>query len=401
MLFIARRYLLSKKSHSVVNIIAVVSLFSLMLPVAAVIILLSIFNGFGAMVSTMDHAMEGDLTLSLKEGKLFEASELDSAELRRIKGVEALSYTTEAMLLAEYGGQNRLLSFRGVESDYCATLPIEDHVYVGRFETQLGDLDRVVIGNSVATSLGIRSLSNIDITLYALKTGRLQSYIPMGRHETRSLRLSGVVLLDESSEERYGYSSRRAINELLGREDALSRVIFKVREGADIERVKATIKSLVGDRFKVETRLELNPALYQIIHSERMGIMMICLLVMILASFSLLGALAMLIIEKRGEMETLRSMGATRSDVRRIFVIEGVLLSSVAIGLGAVLGVVLTLVQAHYGIIEMPMASAITSIYPVDLEWLDVVYVVAMAMIISQVVVRSVVMMMLRSFEKK
>lgn len=397
MLFIARRYLLSKKSHSVVNIIAVVSLFSLLTPVAAVIVLLSIFNGFGAMVTTMDHAVEGDLTLSLSEGKYFSDKELDSVALRGVSGVESLSYVTELMLLAEHKERNSLLTFRGVERDYTSTLPIEEHVYVGRFETELGDLDRVVIGNAIATNLGVRSLSSVDITLYALKTGRLQSFIPMGRHASRSLRLSGVMMLDQNSEELYGYTSRRVVNELLGREDALSKVIFKVSPEADIERVRSSIEALVGDRYFVKTRLELNPALYQIIHSEKFGILLICTLVMILASFSLLGALAMLIIEKRGEVQTLRAMGTTRSDIRKIFREEGVLLSATAIVLGAIVGITLTLLQQNFGIVEMPTQSVLTSTYPVDLEWLDVVSVVAIAALISQVVIRSVVHMMLKN----
>ncbi len=400
MFFIARRYLMSKKSHSVVNIISVVSLCALLIPVAAVIILLSIFNGFGSMVSSMDRAMEGDLTVTLREGKFFDESELDRVALRGVAGVEAVSYTTEQMLLLEYKGQNRLLMFRGVDSDYQETLPIEEHTYVGRFQVTLGDLERLVIGNSVATNLGIRSLSNIEMSLYSLKTGRLQSYIPSGQHTKRKAVLAGVFTIDQTSEERYGFASRRLVNELVGREGSASRVILRLSESADLERVRQDVERVAGERFRVQSRAELNPAMYHIIRFEKLGILLICSLVMLLASFSLLGALAMLIIEKRGDIETLRAMGATRRNIRQIFRTEGLLISGTAIIGGAVIGVVMTLIQSHFGVVEMPTASMVVSAYPVELQWFDVVTVVAVSLLISGVLSRIVVDWMLRKENK-
>ncbi len=392
---IARRYLLSVKSHSVVNIISIVSLVSLLIPVAAVIVLLSVFNGFGAMVSEVDSAVEGDLTISLREGRLFEEGDLDSVAMCRVRGVEALSYLTEQMMLVEYRGRSRLLTLRGIDDNYTSVMPIEAMVTAGRFETQLGDMERVVLGNSVASDLGIRNLFDIDMSLYSLKSGRMQSLLPIGGEVHRRVSLSGVLLLDQESEQRYGYVSRRLINDMLGREGVLSRVVVRVDEQTDIARVKRALERVVDERFKVESREELSPALYEILRAEKMGVLLICSLVMLLATFSLVGALAMLIIEKRDDVERLRAMGMTRRDIHRIFIFEGRLISCVAVVLGVLLGVVVTLLQQHFGFVQMPMDSMLGAIYPVDLQLLDVALVVVISVVISsvlsQVVVRRMV----------
>ncbi len=379
-----------------VNIISVVSLFSLLIPVAAVIVLLSVFNGFGAMVSDVDSAVEGDLTISLREGRLFDESEVDSVAMGSVRGVEALTYVTEQMMLVEYRGESRLLTLRGVDDNYTAVLPIEEMVTAGRFETRIGDLERMVLGNSVASDLGVRNLYNIDMSLYSLKSGRLQSLLPMGGEVHRGVRLSGVVRLDFESEQRYGYISRRLINDMLGRSEGLSRVVLRVSNGVDIERVKRDLKRVVGRQFKVESREELTPALYEILRAEKMGVLMICSLVMLLASFSLVGALAMLIIEKRGDVERLRAMGTTRHDIRQIFIFEGWLISGVAIMLGLLLGVAVTLLQQHFGFVQMPIDSMLGTTYPVDLQLWDLLSVVAISVVISSVLSQAVVRGMVR-----
>ncbi len=399
MLLIARRYLLSVKSHSVVNIISVVSLFSLLIPVAAVIVLLSVFNGFGSMVSELDRAVEGDLSISLREGRYFDEGAVDSVALRGVEGVEALSYTTEQMLLVEHEGVSHLLTFRGVDDNYTEVMPIEELVSVGRFEVRLGDLERVVLGSSVASHLGIRNLFDIYLSLYSIRTSELQSYLPIGGEVHRRARLSGVVMLDEESESRYGYMSRRLVNEMVGREGVATRVILKVNEGADPVRVGRAVEQVVGEQFRVERREELNPALYEIIKFEKLGVLLICSLVMLLATFSLVGALAMLIIEKRDDIVTLRAIGVNRSDLRRIFILEGGLISGVAVTLGVVLGVVVTLMQQHFGFVQMPMNSMLGSTYPVELQLWDVVSVVVISLMISLVLSQLVVRVMMRRAE--
>ncbi len=383
LLLIARRYLLSHKSHSVVNIIAGVSLVSLLIPVAAVIVLLSIFNGFSSMVSQMDSAVDGDLTVQLERGKFFDKSEVDSEAISKIDGVEALSFSTEQTLLLEYNGRGTVLTLKGVDENYTSTIPIEEYIDIGKFQVELGDLERIVVGNAAASKMGIRSLSDITIDIYALKTSPLQSLVPLGSYSVDKAKLSGVYMLDLVTEERYAYASQRLLNKLLDLENGASKLSIKVTQNRDLEQIKREVSKVMGGDFKVESRQELNPAIYQIIRYEKLGVMLICSLVIILASFSLLGALTMLIIEKRGDITTLRAMGTTHNDIRKIYLLEGGLISATAILLGVILGVGVTLAQQYFGIVELPSSTMVLQYYPVDLKLWDVVSVVAISGVIS------------------
>lgn len=383
LLLIARRYLLSHKSHSVVNIIAGVSLVSLLIPVAAVIVLLSIFNGFSSMISQMDSAVDGDLTIQLTKGKFFDKSDLDSEAIKKIDGVESISFSTEQTLLLQYNKQGTVLTLKGVDENYISTIPIEDYIDIGKFQVELGDLERIVVGNAAASKMGIRSLSDVTIDIYALKTGPLQSIIPMGSYNVGKAKLAGVYMLDLVTEERYAYASQRVVNKLLEIDNGASKLSIKIAQNRDIELIKREIAKIVGEKFKVESRQELNPAIYQIIRYEKLGVMLICSLVIILASFSLLGALTMLIIEKRGDITTLRAMGTTHDDIRKIYLMEGGLISFSAIFLGVILGVSITLAQQYIGIVELPSSSMVLQYYPVDLKLWDVVSVVAISGVIS------------------
>lgn len=380
MLLIARRYLLSRKSHSVVNIIAWVSILSLLLPVAAVIVLLSIFNGFGVMIADMESAIEGDLTVSRRQGKLFEMSEIDRRGVAECRGVEAMSFVTEQMLLMEHRGESAVVTLRGVDDEYHNVVEIEESVNIGEFDLSDG---KIVVGHSLASKLGMRSLYDTHIELFALKTGRLQSIIPASSYTSATATLAGVMLLDQESEDRYAFSSQSVVNHLLGREGVASRVVIAVEKGYDVESVRSAVEGVVGDEYRVQLRSELNPAIHQIVRYEKMGVLLICSFVMILASFSLLGALTMLILEKQGDITTLRSIGFSRPAIARIFTLEGLLIGGVAIVVGVILGVGVSLVQQHFGIVELPSRSMVVTPYPVELHWGDVAGVVIIASAIT------------------
>lgn len=379
MLFIARRYLLSHKSHSVVNIIAGVSLISLLLPVAAVIVLLSIFNGFGAMIESVEGAVEGDVTVRLRDGKFFDARDIDTAQLRNIKGVSSLSFITEQTILLEHKGSSAVVILRGVDEEYTSALPIEKHIYVGEW---FQDDNGIIIGNQLASQLGVKQLRGSKIELYALRTGRLQSLTGIGSQSSVEAQLTGIVSLDQDYESRYAYSSQRLTNELIGREGVASRIAIALNN-SDIKSARSEIERVVGERFRVESRSELNPAIHQMVRYEKMGVLLICSFVMLLASFSLIGALTMLIIEKSREVVTLRAMGATHRDIKRIFLLEGSLISGVAIVGGTILGVGMTLIQQHFELIKLPSSSLVAKAYPVVLRGGDIINAVVVATVIS------------------
>ncbi len=383
MLFIARRYLLSKRSRSVVNIIAGVSLVSVAIPVAAIITLLSIFNGFGSLVEGMNEATDGDITLQVVKGRYFDSRSIDTAQLRAIEGVEYLSEVCQQTIIVEHKGREAVVSLRGVDSNFADVVPIEGYMRMGNFALEWGDIDRIAIGATLATTLGVRGINGVKLGLYSPHSSRLQALSPMMGAKVDSAALAGIYILDVQSEERIMYAPLRLAQRLLGGHKNLSSIVIKVGKGHERQRVRSQIERVVGSEYSVKLREEMNPMLYDIIRYERWGILLISTMVMLLASLSLIGVVAMLITEKREDMTTLRVMGATRQNLRAIFFLQGMILSKVGVLAGAIVGVCVTLAQQYLGIVKLPLGVFVVEAYPVVLRCADVALVVVIAVSIA------------------
>ena len=211
----ARRYLFSSQSRSVVNLIAGLSVAAVAMPVAAMIILLSVFNGFESLVKSMYSAFDADLTVTPRQGQTFAQGEIDSAALRRIPGVGALSFTLEQSALLEHGGRQATATVRGVDDAYAEVFALGDAVSAGEWRMRLGDLERLVIGQSMAWMLGIRSLADADVTLYAVRRGSFSSLLPLENYTRRTEPVGGVYTLDLETERTYVLASLRLAQEIV------------------------------------------------------------------------------------------------------------------------------------------------------------------------------------------
>ena len=189
----ARRYFFSKKSHSVINLIAGVSVVSVAVPVAAMIVLLSVFNGFEQLVRSMNSHLDADLTLTPREGQTFGIESLDTAALRRLPGVEAVSLALEQSALMEYRGRQAMVTVRGVADGYDRVVPVAECITAGDYAVRLGDLDRLVVGRGVAYELGLRSLGESDGVLYALRRTGFSSLLPVEGYTRRQAEVAGVL----------------------------------------------------------------------------------------------------------------------------------------------------------------------------------------------------------------
>ncbi len=374
-LLFAHRYLFSKKSHSVINIISGVSVFAIAMPVAAMIILLSVFNGFEGLIREMASSFDADLTVTPREGSGFAAERLDTAALRRVEGVEAMSFTVEQNAMLEYKGQQASVTVRGVDDDYDRVLPIREAISTGEYSVRLGDYDRAVIGQGMAYSLGIRSLAAEPLKIYALRRNSFSTLIPLGGYSRREVDIAGVFLLDAASEQQYLLTSLRLARSLFDLEGRATALLVRVGEPAQLSAVQRRIQEIAGDGFEVRTRYELRSTFYDIMTYEKWGIFFISLLVLLIASFSMVGALSMLIIEKRADIRTLRALGADGRLIRRIFIGEGLLIGALGALGGTLLGVGVTLVQQTFGLIEIPVETFVTRSYPVRLEIADLLAV--------------------------
>ena len=244
--FFARRYLFSPKSRSVINVIAGVSVLSFAMPVAAMIVLLSVLNGFGDFAKSMSSAFDADLTVAPREGQTFASAEIDSLALTRVKGVGVVSYLLEQQVLLERDGLQTMATLRGVDDRYTEVFPIEETIPLGSWSVRTGDLDRLV--------LGIRSLVRAEVAVYALRRGSFSSLLPVDGYSVRRLDVGGLFFLDLESENEYALTSLRAAQELFDRPGRISAISVRVADGADAEKVRREIAGIVGDDFTVRTR---------------------------------------------------------------------------------------------------------------------------------------------------
>ena len=385
-LLFSRRYLFSKKSHSVINIISGVSVFAVAMPVAAMIILLSVFNGFEELVKQMASTFDADLTVTPREGERFPAERIDTAALACIDGLGGWSYTVEQNVLLEYRGHQAAATLRGADDRYPEVMPILGAISAGDYQVRLGDYDRAVLGQALAYSLGVRSLVGEPLKIYALRRNGFSTLIPLEGYSRREVDMAGVFQLDSEAEQQYLITSLRLARELFDFGEDATALLLRVDDPDRIETVKREVEQAVGREFEVRTRYELRRTFYDIMIYEKWGIFFISLLELVIASFSMVGALSMLIIEKRKDVRTLRALGADTRLIRRIFIGEGVLIGSIGAAIGTVTGVTVTLVQQLFGIVEIPVESLVTRSYPVLFQVNDLLAVLgAFALVVAAV----------------
>lgn len=387
----ARRYLFSPHSRSVVNLIAGLSVAAVAMPVAAMIILLSVFNGFESLVRSMYSAFDAELTLTPREGTTFEAAALDTAALRRIPGVGAVALVLEQSVLLEHGERQATATLRGVDDSYTQVVPLAAAIVAGSADAP-GSL---ILGQSMAWALGIRSLADADVVLYALRRSGFSTLLPVENYTRRTLPVGGIFSLDLESEQQYLLAPLDAAQELLNYPGRASAAVLRTAPGANTAQLRARVAATAGGEFRLRTREELRASFYRIMTYEKWGIFLIALLVLVVASFSVVGALSMLIVEKRGEIATLRALGADTRLVRRIFRTEGLLICTLGAAAGILLGVGACLLQQHFGLIEIPAESFLTKSYPVEFRPEDLAAVVAafaaVALLLTGITVRGMI----------
>ena len=396
----ARRYLFSAKSHSVINVISAVSVVAVGVPVAAMIILMSVFNGFAGLVDGMQSAFDADLEVRPREGKTFMTDALPTDSIRSIEGVRGVSFALEQSALAEYGGRQVVITVRGVDDNYTDVLPMTDYVQTGEFELRLGEIEQACVGSSVAYRLGVRTFLDTPLNLYSPRRGEISTLLPIDAYTHRRTWPSGVFMISGDVDDSYILTTIELAQSLFDYDGRASQLLVDVRDDASLERTRDAVQTAVGDDFKVVTRLEQQAALYRIMKYEKWGIFFISLLVLIIASFSIVGSLAMLIIDKRDNITTLRAIGARTEFVRSIFTGQGALIGLLGAAIGLVLGVGVCWAQQHFGLIEMPGTTFVVRYDPVEMKLTDILLIIAAMAIVTMAITQLTVRTMIRPTEK-
>ncbi len=385
-LLFAERYLRSPKSLSVINVISRVSIFAVAVPVAAMVILLSVFNGFEDLVKQMFNEFDPDIAITPAKGKVFETSRIDLKGLREMEGVDECSSILEESVLMEYRGRQALGVLRGVDSLYERVVPVRDLIVNGEYKLHFGDMEQAIVGRGIAYSLGIRTSFYNPLNVYAPRRGTFSSLLPMESYRSGRLFPAGVFALDVETDGTYVICPIDFARRLLNYPDRVSSLMVSLDKNCDPDEMRERIASFVGPDFDVRTRFQQKASMYRIMKYEKWGVFFITLLVLIIASFSIVGSLTMLIIEKSDDTRTLITLGADVRFVRRIFFSEGMLICGLGIVGGMTLGVLVCAVQQWFGIIKIGAQTFLVDSYPVVMRIGDLVGILVAAIIVSAII---------------
>lgn len=381
----AIKYLTSRKSHSVINVIATVSLLAVVVPVAAMVILLSVFNGFESLVRDLYKVVDADIEITADGG----IDEMLRYKVEGVEGVEVVSAVVERQALLSYRDNRVVVCLRGVDDEYSKVVPIKEYISNGSGAVKVGDFDYLLLGEGVAYNLGLYSMMLGDVEVYSLGGGHIGSILPTFSMRGERLDVNGTFVIDQQYASTFALTSLRAAKRIFGVEEESDKLLVKVAEGASHERVADRVRKAVGEGCKVTLREDKNESFYAIMRYEKWAIFFVSLLVLVVASLSIIGTVVMLVIEKRDERTTLRSIGADNRFIRGIFVREGLLIAGVGGAIGLVMGVAITLAQQYFGFVKMPNDNFLIEDYPVELQAMDLLMIfvvfVAVALCVSVV----------------
>ena len=380
--FIAGRYIRSRNSHSMINHISRVSIVAMAMPVAAIIVLLAVFNGLESKVRRLYHAIDADITVTAAEGTTFVIDAAKIEALRQMEGVASLTLTLEQGAMAESKGRRSIVRLKGVDTLYNQTIPLSQQILSGEMLTQRNGKDYVVASIGVLQELGMGQGSiGDDVSIYTINRNRFSTLLPAGGYSRLDVPLMGVFALDENNNSLL-LTSLRAAQRLLNYPDRASTIELRIDDERAASTIATRIQTLLGDEMRVLTRYQSN-SIYRLMALEKWGIFAVAALVMAIASMSIVGTLIMVIIDKQEDIATLRTLGLTPRSIRKIFTAEGYLMTLISLVIGLTIGLLLTLAQQHLGLIRLNATAIGIDAYPVELQWSDLAATVAAYVVVA------------------
>lgn len=377
-LYIAKRYLFSRKSHQVINIISVVAIAGIALATAAMICTLSVFNGFRSLVAGQFTAFDPDIKVTATKGKSFASDCPEILRAMSLDGIHTVSFGIEDKALVVHGGKQAMATIKGVDANFTKLTNIEQALHGDGSFILVDSLGYyAVAGAELLNELGCGIFSTTPLEVYAPNRGKkINLTMPARNFKKEQLHLSGLTFIvnQPKYDAAYIITSNDFARKLFRRgENEVTAMDIKVKDGTDIAGLKEELAALLGEGYNIQDRYEQQDDIYKVMQIEKLISYIFLAFILLVACFNIVGSLSMLIIEKRDNMETLRSMGADRTTISDIFVYEGIIISAIGAIAGIAGGLALCLVQQHCGVLSMGNAgSFVVDSYPVEVQVNDV-----------------------------
>jgi lipoprotein-releasing system permease protein len=383
--YIARRYLFAKKSHNIINIVSIISVLGIAAGTMALIIVLSVFNGFENLVAGLFNTFNPDIRIESAEGKTFDIDSFPIQQLKNIDGISCYTEVIEENALLKYKDKQYIVTIKGVSRDFNCTSDLNKSIVEGDYRLEAGNTDFAVVGQGIAYNLGL-SLNDFEnpLAVYVPKRSNSKTIDPMDAFNMLEIQPSGFFGIQQDFDLKYVIVPLRFTRELLDYPSRLSSIELKFVSGADPQKVQKEIKKLLGPRFTVKNRFEQEEILFKIMKSEKLAVFMILTFILIIATFNVVGSLSMLILDKKKDIAVLKSLGAKTSLIRRIFMTEGMLISLSGAIIGLVLGFIVCFLQQTFGLITIGNSgSFLVEAYPVKMVFTDFIWVLMIDVVVG------------------
>ncbi len=369
---ISRRFLFSKKSHSLVNLVAIVSTVAIAVPTAAMVIVLSLQNGLSELVHSVYGAFDPQLKITPIEGQYFT---IDSTTMHDLREFATVSEVIEGSVVAQWNDQRVVATLKGVDSVYAEVSGVKSATKRGRWQTLNGDIPLAVLGSGVSYNLALALHQNHTLLqLTALNATPSNYLIPLSIPITHSAEIMpiGVFAIEASIDSKYIITDIGFARELLSRNNQVSALELKPHIKLD-DAIRRTNEIIEGSDLNVESQYDQRRAIYSAIEAEKLIILVVLIFVGAIAAMSLAGCVVMMRSEKDEAVRTLQALGLSKSSSRRIFIHLGMWVVAIGVVVGLVLGVGLSLLQSYLGVVATPGESLVVDIYPIKVVWSDIV----------------------------
>ena len=372
-IFIARRYLFSKKKQNAINIISIISMVGVAIGTTALIVVLSVFNGIDTLLTEATDTFTPDLTISPAKGKFIETDSSLLEKLAKIPGIASYDPVVEENSLVKFKDKLVPVVVKGVDSTYADHVNIRQSVISGIYTLEEEGKPTVVMGYGIAAALKIRMGLSSPATFYY--PDRKASSASSSALNNLQIYPLGIFSAQQDIDGKYVITGIETARELFGVPGQISKIEIKLQDPDQAISLKEELSSQLKPIYKVEDKYDLNRSFYAMMKSEKLAVFLILLFILLIASFNIIGSVSMLIIDKKEDIGIYRALGMTKEKIISIFKLEGNLITGFGALIGLILGTLLCLLQEYYGFITLGNGSYIVSAYPVKVITSDVLII--------------------------
>ncbi|MDX1601957.1 MAG: FtsX-like permease family protein [Salinimicrobium sediminis] len=369
--YIARRYLFSKSSSNAINIITIIAAIGVFAGAFALFIVLSGFSGLKDFSLSFSNQYDPDLKVLPASGKTFNFSEEEKEQLKNIAGISTFSEVIEERVFLDFRSKNKTAYIKGVDENFLKVNHLDSALIRGVWfhptESQ------VVIGNNISRELNLGVFDYMSLLKVLVpRPGTGQVLDPTRAFNSQNVVVSGIYSINEELDDKYVYSSLDFARELLSlKPTEITGLELKLKPGADPETVVTEVQAAIEDGIEIKNRAQLNDALYKMLNTENLAVYLIFTLVLIIALFNVVGSIIMVILDKRENIKTLHSLGATPHQIKNIFFTQGVFLTLLGGSMGLIFSLILVFMQLEYDLVMITPSLP----YPVAITWQNIVLV--------------------------